>query len=88
MFSLETIFNSAPAFISARNRRQAVLLRRVDRQSAAATALWIVPGRLWKHWPHPLHVRRIQSGVALRFPPRSKTLARATTGWPNEMKGS
>src|SRR5438445_598348 len=24
----------------------AVLLRRVDRQSAAATALWIVPGRL------------------------------------------
>ena len=28
----------------------AVLLRSVDRQSAAATALWMVPGRLWKHY--------------------------------------
>jgi len=44
----------------------------VDRQSAAATALWIVPGRLWKHSPHTFHAGRIQSGVALRFPPHSK----------------
>src|SRR5438874_6154209 len=45
----------------------------VRRQSAAATALWLAPeGRAN---PDLRHVLRIQSGVALRFPPHSKTPA-------------
>src|SRR5436190_467762 len=47
------------------------------RLRAARSSLLIVPGRLLKRWPHAIHVPRIQSGVALRFPPHSKTLARA-----------
>src|SRR5439155_4941334 len=39
------------------------------RQSAAATALWIVPRRLRKHWPHTIHAARVQNCVALRFSP-------------------
>src|SRR5436190_12977224 len=43
----------------------------VRRQSAAATALWLAPeGRANSDLRHVL---RIQSGVALRFPPHSKT---------------
>src|SRR6266516_8065513 len=47
----------------------------VRRQSAAATALWIDSPRWAKARPHASHLRRIQSGVALRFPPRSTTRA-------------
>jgi hypothetical protein len=46
----------------------------VRRQSAAATALWISSERRWERRFNARHVHRIQSGVALRFPPHSKTL--------------
>jgi hypothetical protein len=42
------------------------------RQSAAATALWISAARPCKRRVQAWLVRRIQSGVALRFPPHSK----------------
>ena len=48
------------------------------RQSAAATALWIFSERPGNRRIKARQVRRIQSGVALRFSPHSKTLAR----WP------
>ena len=48
----------------------------VRRQRAAATALWIASRRLRKRRPHGCDVRTIQSGVALRFPPQSKTRTR------------
>src|SRR6266496_1255477 len=58
----------------------------VRRQSAAATALWLAPeGRANSDLRHVL---RIQSGVALRFPPHSKTPAQSIS-WsaPAERSG-
>jgi len=51
----------------------------VRRQSAAATALWILSERPGNRRIKARQVRRIQSGVALRFPPRSKTMAHCPT---------
>ena len=52
----------------------------VRRQSAGATALWISSKRRWKCRAHVRHDHTIKSGVALRFPPHSKTLARWLRG--------
>jgi len=49
------------------------------RQSSAATALWIASHGCESATSLRATSRNIQSGVALRFPPHSKTLARSRT---------
>src|SRR2546425_7772045 len=48
------------------------------RQSAAATALWIVPRRLWKHWPYARHIRWIQKASSPNAASSPFTIARVS----------